>query len=147
MNTLDIRRASMRIAAATIVGITALAWQASVYAQDPQQTTRTSIERGVTVKVTPKLTASTSSEREFAVVLDTHSEDLGDDLLKTAVLIVDNRELRPTSWTGAGPGGHHREGTLKFDVGQPDSSTIELRIQRAGETGARVFRWELPAVR
>jgi hypothetical protein len=106
--------------------------------------TQTSIDRDVTVKVTPKPVESPDSRREFAIVLDTHSADLSDDLLQSASLVTsDGRTLKPVSWTGAAAGGHHREGVLAFDVPAPQLGAIELRIARPGESVPRIFRWQL----
>jgi hypothetical protein len=94
--------------------------------------------------VTPKAIAPDNPRWEFSVVLDTHSGDLSDDLMQTATLVTsDGRELKPIAWTGAGPGGHHREGVLEFSVPAPWPSAIELKVERAGESVARVFRWQL----
>jgi len=102
--------------------------------------TQSTVERGVTVKVTPK--AVSGPDWEFAVVLDTHAEDLKDDLRKTSVLIVNGREIQPTAWAGPGAGGHHREGVLSFPAPETARGSFELRIQRAGEVDPRVFRWD-----
>jgi hypothetical protein len=139
-------RFSMRLAAAIIVAATAKAWATQAVAQAPATTTQSSAERGVTVKVTPKAIPA-AGEWEFAVVLDTHSADLNDDLVKSAVLLVDGSELRPVSWTGAAPGGHHREGVLKFPVPAQAPQAVELRIQRTEEAVPRVFRWDGAALR
>jgi hypothetical protein len=107
-----------------------------------QLETRTSTAAGVTVKVTPKALAG--DVWEFAVVLDTHSQDLADDLTKAAVLAVAGGQRHsPIAWEGAGPGGHHREGILKFKPVKPAPRSVELQIQRAGESAPRVFRWDL----
>lgn len=116
-----------------------LGWHAPVVAQSAPATQST-VERGVTVKVTPR--KLTGPEWEFAVVLDSHSEDLKDDLQNAAVLMVDGREIRPASWQGPAAGGHHREGVLRFPSAGDSPSAVELRIQRAGESSPRVFRWE-----
>jgi hypothetical protein len=106
--------------------------------------TQSSSDRGVTVKVTPKTIGPADSRWEFTVALDTHSADLSDDLTQSATLTTDDgRTLKPASWTGAGPGGHHREGVLAFDVPAPRPSTIELTITRPGEAAPRAFRWQL----
>lgn len=47
------------------------------------------------------------------------------------------------AWDGAGPGGHHRKGLLRFPVIVPRPQAVELRITRAGEAQPRIFRWEL----
>ncbi len=105
--------------------------------------TQSSNDRGVTVKVTPKSMGTPNGRWEFSVVLDTHSADINDDLMQSASLITDDgRTLKPISWTGAPPGGHHREGVLAFEVPTPMPGAIELRIHRAGETVARTFRWK-----
>ena len=103
---------------------------------------RMSSAAGVTVKVTPKSVAPGAAAWEFGVVLDTHSQALDDDLVKSAVL-VDSQGVRhaPLAWEGAPPGGHHREGVLRFKglTALPDA--IELQITRPGEPAPRVFRW------
>lgn len=109
-----------------------------------QLDTRTSAAAGVTVKVTPKLVTANAPAWEFAVVLDSHVQDLTDDLLKTTVLL-DSAESpqSPSAWEGAPPGGHHREGVLRFATPRPVPAAVELRLQRAGEASPRVFRWNL----
>lgn len=105
---------------------------------------QSSSDQGVTVKVTLKSIGSPDSRWEFTVALDTHSADLNDDLTLTATLRTDDgRTLKPVSWVGAAPGGHHREGVLAFDVPAPRPSAIELRIVRPGESAPRTFRWQL----
>jgi hypothetical protein len=109
-----------------------------------QLDTRTSAAAGVTVKVTPKLVAADVPAWEFAVVLDSHVQDLTDDLLKTTVLLDGaGSPQSPSVWEGAAPGGHHREGVLRFATPRPVPAAVELRLQRAGEASPRVFRWNL----
>lgn len=80
---------------------------------------------------------------EFSVVLDTHSADLNDDLPQSATLTTsDGRTLKPLGWTGAAPGGHHREGVLTFEIPAPRPTAVELRIARPGESEPRSFRWQ-----
>lgn len=78
------------------------------------------------------------------MVLDTHSQDLSDDLVATAVLVDPaGRETRPTAWEGAGPGSHHREGVLKFPALKPAPEAVELRIHRTVEPASRVFKFDV----
>lgn len=99
---------------------------------------------GVTVAVTPQNLAASAKSWDFKVLLDTHSQDLGDDLVKSAVLLDDKGGRHvPVKWEGAGPGGHHREGTLRFNAISPKPKAIELQLQRAGESKPRSFRWQL----
>ena len=97
---------------------------------------------GVTVKATPGTLSG--AIWEFKVVLDTHSQDLSDDLAKSSVLLdgTGGRHA-PIAWEGSGPGGHHREGTLRFDAPSQLPGEIELQIRRPGETEPRSFRWQL----
>ena len=105
---------------------------------------RTSYADGVTVKVTPKLVAPGAAEWEFAVSLDTHVKSLDDDLAKSAVLVDSKGGRYPAlGWQGAQPGGHHREGVLRFKAPEPYPDGFELQIVRAGEAAPRVFRWLL----
>ncbi|OGB25494.1 MAG: hypothetical protein A3I66_16060 [Burkholderiales bacterium RIFCSPLOWO2_02_FULL_57_36] len=99
-------------------------------------------QSGVTIKVTPKsLNAETW---EFNVVFDTHSQELKDDLLKSAVLVdAAGTQISPIDWKGAPPGGHHREGVLRFNVPAPAPSAFELRFVRPGEQKPRSFKWTL----
>ena len=129
--------------AATLVGVTA-PLAALAQTSTDATATRSSIAQGVTVKVTPSLIGSADTRWEFAIVLDSHSADLSDDLTQSASLTTsDGRTIKPASWTGAAPGGHHREGVLAFEVPAPRPSTVELRIARQGESAARTFRWQL----
>ena len=129
--------AGWAIAAALLLAAASLAAMAQA-----TPATQSSVERGVTINVTPKAIGASASRWEFSIVLDTHSADLSDDLLQSASLTTDDgRTLKPVSWTGAAPGGHHREGVLAFDVPTPGPALIELRIMRPGESAARTFRW------
>jgi hypothetical protein len=106
--------------------------------------TQKSSDRSVTVAVTPQSLSRDAETWEFKIVLDSHSADLSDDLVKSAVLL-DGRggKYTPTGWDGAGPGGHHREGVLRFKPVSPRPQAIELLITRPGEPGSRSFRWQL----
>ena len=104
---------------------------------------QTSVERGITVKVTPKAMGASSNRWEFEIVFDTHSGELKDDLVQSAVLsTIDGRSIKPLAWTGAPPGGHHREGVMAFEVPSPRPASVELRIQLPGEAAPRTFRWQ-----
>ena len=82
---------------------------------------------GVTVAVTPQNLVAGAKSWDFKVVLDTHSAELKDDLAKSAVLVVDGgTSYTPTAWQGDPPGGHHREGALKFNTVSPQPKAIEL---------------------
>ena len=136
------RIAAWATAAALMLAAVPLAASAQTTPNAPA--TQSSVDRGVTVKVTPKALGAAESRWEFSIVLDTHSADLNDDLVGSASLTTDDgRTLKPANWTGAAPGGHHREGVLAFDVPAPRPASIELRIVRPGESAPRTFRWLL----
>ena len=134
--------AAMNALRGVLLAAAALAFAGAASAAELEA--RTSNAAGVTVKVTPKDVAPGSSTWTFAVVLDTHSRDLSDDLVKDSAL-VDARGTRyaPIAWEGAPPGGHHREGVLRFKGLGPEPGAFELQIRRPGESAARVFRWTL----
>ncbi len=97
-------------------------------------------EGSVTVEVVPK----NIDEGTFIVILNTHSVELSDDLTKSAVLKDENgKEYRPIGWEGAPPGGHHREGILKFGLISPQSKSIVLKIFKVGGIEERNFTWQL----
>jgi hypothetical protein len=109
-----------------------------------QFATQKSSANGVTLAVTPINLAAGAKSWDFSVVFDTHTQDLSDDLLKAARLRDDKgNEFAPLAWDGAGPGGHHRKGVLKFNPVAPAPQALELRLSRPGEATARIFRWEL----
>jgi len=103
-----------------------------------------SSQGGVTVVVTRAEVAAGANVWSFRILLDTHSQDLSDDLTQSAVLVDGKgRESKPIAWEGAPPGGHHRAGVLKFPAFEPLPEAVELRIARPGEAAARTFRWQL----
>lgn len=105
--------------------------------------TQKSTERGVTVAVTPRDLSSEAKTWEFTLVLDTHSQELSDELAKSASLLDGSGGVHaPIAWEGAAPGGHHREGVLRFKALAPRPQAIELQITRPGESAPRSFRWQ-----
>jgi hypothetical protein len=100
---------------------------------------------GVTIVVKPVDVSAKAATWSFQVSLSTHSQDLNDDLVRTAYIVnrAGKKNALPTSWEGDAPGGHHRKGVLSFKALAPLPAAIELRIQRAGEKAPRMFRWDL----
>lgn len=80
----------------------------------------------VEVTLTP-LTLDTSGA-VFRVTLDTHSVPLDLDMAASARLRINDTTANAASWDGSAPGGHHREGTLRFTTPVPTGATVELRI-------------------
>lgn len=129
--------------AATIVATAVASWPTGARAEPA---VRTSDEQGVTLKVTPNPWLAGDREWSFSIVLATHSQALDDDLARNVVLVIDGREVKPLQWTGAAPGGHHREGRLGFPSPAALPQAVELRIQRPGEASPRIFRWDAAAL-
>jgi hypothetical protein len=101
-------------------------------------------DRGVTVRAKPVDLATGAGSWTFDIRLDTHSQELADDLVRAAVLIDDaGKPHAALAWDGMAPGGHHRKGVLKFAPISPMPAAVELRIQRPGEAEPRRFRWQL----
>ncbi|TAL19272.1 hypothetical protein EPN90_03840 [Patescibacteria group bacterium] len=97
----------------------------------------------VEVAVTPKNFAPDAPVWEFEVSLNTHSVELGEDLTKVSTLLGEQgREYQPLSWSGAPPGGHHREGILSF-APLAGAKNIKLVIKGIGGIPAREFLWKI----
>ena len=130
---------SVVVAAATMLVAGLTAGAADLGARD-------STVAGVGVQVTPMEIGTTAPEWRFAVSLNTHSQDLADDLATEAVIIdAQGNAQRALGWEGDGAGGHHRKGVLRFARPSPQPRVIEVRIQRAGEAAPRTFRWSAQA--
>lgn len=69
----------------------------------------------------------------FAVALDTHSTELSMDLAD-ARLEVDGVAWPLAGWEGDGPGGHHREGELRFRPAGATRGTARLTLAGFGES-------------
>jgi len=105
---------------------------------------QTSRDRGVTVRVKPIDVSLSAKTWKFAVVLETHTQELADDLVRVATLNgAGGPPHPPTDYEGDPPGGHHRKGVLRFAPITPAPDTLELHIRRPGEPAPRSFRWLL----
>ena len=69
-----------------------------------------------------------ASGAEFAVTLDTHSEELDMDLVAAATLLVNDTKWPAIAWDGDGPSGHHREGRLRFDATGSAAGPVEMTL-------------------
>lgn len=102
---------------------------------------RTVAAGDVTVTITPERVDDGGAE--FEVVFDTHSVELDLDVARRARFTVGGIPWSGAVWTGDGPGGHHREGTLGFTAGGEPSGEAELVID--GIPGTVVATWHIPA--
>lgn len=101
-------------------------------------------EGSVEISVTPKDLSENAKTWDFEISLDTHTEELKEDLVSVSVLSSgDGKEYKPISWDGMPPGGHHRSGVLKFNPITPLPKLIKLKIFQIGGVNERIFEWEL----
>jgi hypothetical protein len=124
-----------------LVALAAIVWRLS----RPDDTTTGLPERTVQAgEVEISLTPLTldASGAVFQVTLDTHSGALDLDLASSARLRVDDRAGDGATWDEQGPGGHHREGTLRFTTPVPAGANVELRI--TGLPADAIASWTAP---
>lgn len=95
---------------------------------------RVNSDAGVTI------TAEYLGNNIFDIKIDTHSGSLDYDMVQLSY-IRDNKGniIKPDSWKG-GIGGHHIEGTLKFQKFD-DNNGFELIIQDIAGVKERVLKW------
>ena len=101
--------------------------------------TRRLTVRGVDIEIKPL--RLDDQEAVFAVSLDTHELDLSADLTRST-LDVDGTVRPAESWSGDGPGGHHREGQLRFRLDQRLNGSVTLAL--SGFTKPAEASWEIP---
>lgn len=98
----------------------------------------------VTYTVIPKNLSSSATTWDFDVKLDTHAGSLDQDLVSLVRLVDDKgNEYKAVGWDGAPPGGHHREGILKFSPVTPRPISIELKIQTTTNSENSSLRWNI----
>ena len=101
-------------------------------------------ENAVTVEVTPLNLPQGGSSLDFEVAFNTHSVELNFDPAAISVLRDDQGHEYPALvWEGSGPTGHHRSGTLRFQVFNHPSDFVEVVIRNLAGVSERVFRWSL----
>lgn len=108
-----------------------------------QWETKTDDRPPVTVKVTPIELGKDVQTWKFDIVMDTHSVELDQDMIRVVVLVDDfDKEYGPVRWEGAEAGGHHREGVLVFAPIAPYPQRLKLNIKGVGDA-QRLFSWIL----
>lgn len=112
-------------------------------AAEMKQMSQTNEQRGIKVTAILQDTSSAAKTWNIEVAMETHTQSLGDDLSKAAVLLVDGKLYVPLSWEGAPPGGHHRKGMLRFKAITPQPRQLELQIRLAKDPAPRNFLWRL----
>lgn len=102
-----------------------------------------SIERGVKVTVVLQNIPSEAQSWDFRVNLETHTQDMSDDMVKSSVLIASGKKYMSLGWEGSPPGGHHRMGLLRFKAIDPKPESVDLQIRLVGDPSPRNFKWKL----
>lgn len=85
----------------------------------------------VTVEVVPR--RLDESRAVLRLELDTHETSLVMDLPAAAHLYVDDQEWPAESWDGDDPGGHHREGTLRFGAAGEPAGEVRFELDGLAE--------------
>lgn len=114
------------VVAIALVVLGVVAWSVTRSGSTPADLGARTAQAG---EVEVRMTALTldRSGAVFKVVFDTHTVELGLDPA-TAVMTVNGTQAGGAVWDGSGPGGHHREGTLRFTMPVPSGAAVELRI-------------------
>lgn len=100
-------------------------------------------EGPVRVMALPRSLAEEAAVWEFEITFDTHTVPIDGDPAQFSVLVdALGKTYEPLSWSGDGPGGHHRRGVLQFAPVPEANGAVELRISGVGGVAMRVFRWE-----
>ena len=100
-------------------------------------------ENRVRVDVVPVQLVS-GKPAQFEVRMNTHSADIGQDMVSVCTLKDDNdREYQPVSWDGSPPGGHHRSGILEFPSIDGNTESVTLVIRDIANVPERIFTWKL----
>lgn len=105
---------------------------------------KVSREGTIEASVEPVSFSEDSSSWDFKVILNSHSAEIDSDLAALSELIGEKGvSYKATAWDGSPPGGHHREGILKFKPISPKPATITLRINQVGGIAERNFTWSI----
>lgn len=106
--------------------------------------TQTLTDGAVTYEVTPKNIAPAAATWDFDISLDTHTGNLDQDLVSIVRLVDDkDNEYKALEWEGDPPGGHHREGIVKFSPITPLPTSVELKIQTTTNSENSSLRWNI----
>ncbi|MFD8495799.1 hypothetical protein [Amycolatopsis sp. NPDC059657] len=112
--------------AVLLVAAAATWWAVTRTSTTPGLEPRTVQAGAVEVRMTP-LTLDTTGAA-FRVEFTTHSGALDLDPATASQLRVNDQTIQGGTWSGPGPGGHHRDGTLRFTTTVPSGAGVELRI-------------------
>lgn len=121
--------ALVAVLAVIVVVVGGVAFQRSVSssAADAGPLTASRVVQAGDVSVTVSPKGAQSGTVDFTIAVDTHAGSLDLDVAAASTLLVDGVAAGSATWTGAGPGGHHREGELQFmTTSQPREMTLTI---------------------
>jgi hypothetical protein len=96
---------------------------------------------GVVVTVKPLILAP-GQPAAFEIAMNSHSVEIVEDMLAATVLRDSaGGQLPALAWEGPGPGGHHREGVIRFAPLASDLGEVVLIIRGVAKVPEREFRW------
>lgn len=95
------------------------------------------------LEIIAKPTQVDASGAVFDIAFDTHTGAPEIDVAANASLTVKGVTWTSPAWSGDGPGGHHRAGTLRFTPAGPATGQVLLTI--TGLPGPVSATWELPS--
>lgn len=137
---------ALTVALLVLTGCAASSGQATSGSGGVTLKAQTATAGPVQVVVTPK--RFDGGAAEFTVALDNHQVDLEGDYSGASTLTVAGTRWSTGRWNGAGPGGHHREGTLTFTP--PDGSAAgnavpsgEVVLSLGGLPAPVTLRWSV----
>jgi hypothetical protein len=82
---------------------------------------------------------------DFKISMSTKGGELSADIMRAAVFEdEDGTAHLPAAWEGDPPGGHKREGVLRFGAFTPMPKKVDLTILNIGAIPQRKFSWKLP---
>ena len=106
--------------------------------------TKTDEQPPVNITVTPVQLGRDADVWKFDIAFDTHAGSLDHDPMNVVTLLDDKCGVyRPTAWEGPEPGGHHREGALRFNAIRPVPPYVELMVKNVGGIPERSFTWNM----
>ena len=115
--------------------------QTQVSTKENLYSSQTNSEGNVEIEVVPNVSSDKKSW-SFQITLTTHEGSLDEDLVKNSSLVDgEGNKLDPLRWEGAGPGGHHREGTLIFPPFSQSPKSVKLLLKDIEEIPERSFIW------
>lgn len=98
---------------------------------------------GVVVTVTP-LTLALGQPATFDISMNSHSVEIVEDMVAATVLRDEaGNQSAAAAWEGAGPGGHHREGVIRFPPLTGEPAEVVLIVKDVAKVPVREFRWTM----